>query len=400
MSVYENAKTMSKEEIMEKIAALGIQEAGLCAGSLADRLAASLEEAKEENKETGIVAALNNADTDYVLLDVLKNDPEKVFQGIAIAAMAIGTENRTLCVPESETKLAEDLAGLASDYQVEVTADLVDLRGNKGKAIIHIVTAADLADAFAGNYVPGVYVSVNGGTVKKVPNGTKVAELLTPEELSGAKGLILGCRMCKPDAAALPVEKAGIVNGVVKVLTGKNCVVDETEKRLMASRKQSCGKCVFCREGLIQLQYMHREITQGRGKGEFVDLTKEIGEAMCFSTSCTLGQNSAKIALTAMESFPAEYEAHIRKKKCPSAVCAKLVNIYIDPRRCSGCGACEQVCPWDCIEGQPGYIHMLDDFDCVRCGKCAEVCETGAIVITTGRVPRVPYRLTKAGRFR
>ncbi len=400
MSAYENAKTMSREEIMEKIAALGIQEAGLCGGSLAGRLAASLAEAEEEKKETGIVAALNNADTDYALLEVLKNDPEKVLQGIAIAAMAIGTERKTLHVPESETELADSLAQLAANYQVEVAAGLVNLRANKGKAIIHIVTAADLADAFGGEYVPGVYVSVNGRPVKKVPNGTKVADLLSEEERAEARALILGYRMCKADAAALPVEEAGIANGVVKVLTSHHCVVVETEKQLMASRKQSCGKCVFCREGLIQLQYMQKEITQGRGKADFADLTKEIGEAMCFSTPCTLGQNSAKIALTAMENFPAEYEAHIKKKKCPSAVCAKLVNIYIDPKHCNGCGACETVCPYDCIEGQPGYIHMLDDFDCTKCGKCTEVCETGAIVITTGRVPRVPYRLTKVGRFR
>lgn len=397
MSAYENAKTMSREDVMEKIAALTIQEAGLCAGPLADRLAASLAEAEEEKKETGIVAALNNADTDYVLLEVLKNDPEKVLQGIAIAAMAIGTENKTLCLPERETELADSLAQLASNYHVEVMTGLVNLRANKGRAIIHMVTAADLADAFAGEYVPGVYVSVNGEAVKKVPNGTRVGELA---DMTDAKALILGYSMRRPDAAGLAVEEAGIANGVVKVLTSHSCVVDETEKRLMASRKQSCGKCVFCREGLIQLQYMQKEITEGRGKGDFVDLTKEIGEAMCFSTPCTLGQNSSKIALTAMENFPAEYEAHIKKKKCPSAVCTKLVNIYIDPKHCNGCGACENVCPYDCIEGQPGYIHMLDDFDCTKCGKCTEVCETGAIVITTGRIPRVPYRLTKVGRFR
>lgn len=393
MSALLETKAMDKMAVLEKIAALDIQEAGLCGGKLADRL----KECVETGADTGVVAALNNADTDYVLLEVLKNDPEKVLEGISIAAQALGTDDKTLCVPESEIELARSLAGLAAKYGVEVKAEFLNVRANEQKLLMHIVTAADLADGFRGNYAPGVYVSVNGSPVARVAYGTKIAELA---DVSNAKALILGYQVHKPEAAELAVEEAGIANGVVKVLTAHDCVVNETEKRVMASRKQSCGKCVFCREGLIQLQYMQKEITEGRGKAEYVDLTKEIGEAMCFSTPCTMGQTSAKIALTAMEGFAAEYEAHIKKKRCPSAVCTKLVNIYINPKRCTGCGACVDTCPHGCIEGQPSYIHMLDDYDCTKCGTCVEACPHGAIVLTTGRVPKVPFRMTKVGRFR
>lgn len=397
MSAFEYAKTMSREEILEKIAALDIREAGLCGGKLADRLAQSLEECAELGMESGVAAALNNADTACVLLEVLKNDPEKVLEGIAIAALALGTENKALYVPEAETELAKSLTDLAEKYQVEVKAEFVNVRANAGKALIHIVTAADLSDAFSGSYVPGVYVSVNGGAVRKAANGTTVAALA---DMADAKALLLGYEIRKPDAANLPVEEAGIANGVVKVLTAHDCVVAETEKHLTASRAQSCGKCVFCREGLIQLQYMQKEITEGRGKAGYVELTKEIGEAMCVSTPCTMGQTSAKIALTAMDQFAGEYEAHIKKKRCPAAVCSSLVNIYISPKHCTGCGDCVAACPAGCIEGQPGYIYMLDDYDCTKCGACVKACGSGAIVLTTGRVPRVPYRPTKVGKFR
>ena len=393
MSAVLETKTMDKTEILEKIAALDIREAGLCGGKLADRL----KECAKTGADTGVAAALNNADTDCVLLEVLKNEPEKVLEGISIAAQALGTDDKILYVPESETELANSLAGLAAKYGVEVKAEFLDIRANEKKLLMHIVTAADLADGFRGSYAPGVYVSVNGGPVKKVAYGTKISELA---DLSDAKALILGYQLHKPEAAGLTVEEAGIANGVVKVLTAHDCVVAETEKRVMASRKQSCGKCVFCREGLIQLQYMQKEITEGRGKAEYVELTKEIGEAMCFSTPCTMGQTSAKIALTAMEGFASEYEAHIKKKRCPSAVCTKLVNIYINPKCCVGCGACVDACPHGCIEGQPGYIHMLDDYDCTKCGTCVEACPNGAIILTTGRVPKVPFRMTKVGRFR
>ena len=299
MSALLETKTMAKTEILEKIAALDIREAGLCCGKLADRL----KECAKTGTDTGVAAALNNADTDRVLLEVLKNDPEKVLEGISIAAQALGTSDKTLYVPESEAELANSLADLAAKYRVEVKAEFLDVRVNEKKLLMHIVTAADLTDGFRGNYVPGVYMSVNGGPVAKVTCGTKISELA---DLSDAKALVLGYQLHKPEAAGLAVEEAGIANGVVKVLTTHDCVVAETEKRVMASRKQSCGKCVFCREGLIQLQYMQKEITEGRGKAEYVELTKEIGEVMCFSTPCTMGQTSAKIALTAMEGFAAE----------------------------------------------------------------------------------------------
>jgi fumarate reductase flavoprotein subunit/NADH-quinone oxidoreductase subunit F len=183
-------------------------------------------------------------------------------------------------------------------------------------------------------------------------------------------------------------------------LTEKDCIVAETEKKLLETRRQSCGKCVFCREGLIQLAYMQKEITEGRGKMEYLDLTKEIGEAMCDSTPCSMGQTCAKIALTAIDRFADEYEAHIKKKNCPAGVCSAFVAMYIDPQSCNGCGDCVDVCPLDCIEGKSGYIHMIDEFDCSKCGKCMEVCEEGAIHKTTGKVPKLPNRLTKVGKFR
>ncbi|MBQ5746785.1 MAG: hypothetical protein IIV81_02485, partial [Clostridia bacterium] len=82
---------------------------------------------------------------------------------------------------------------------------------------------------------------------------------------------------------------------------------------LLSCGTYSVNRCVFCREGLIQLEYMQKEITQARGKSNFADLTKEIGEAMCYNTLCTVGQVSAKIALSAFEKFGGEFDAHIKK---------------------------------------------------------------------------------------
>ena len=57
-------------------------------------------------------------------------------------------------------------------------------------------------------------------------------------------------------------------------------------------------------------------------------------------------------------------------------------------------------CEQDCIEGKNKYIHMIDEFDCDLCGKCMEICPEEAIVKTSGKVPKLPNRLTKVGKFK
>lgn len=57
----------------------------------------------------------------------------------------------------------------------------------------------------------------------------------------------------------------------------------------------------------------------------------------------------------------------------------------LDPARCRGHAACDEVCPTDAIEvGQQGssWSWRIDRAACVSCGLCAEVCPTGALSIS------------------
>ena len=100
MSALECAMKLSREEVLEQIKTSGLKEYGLEKELLSERLVRAVEESKEEEKELGVVAALNNADTTGVLLEVLLADPQKVMDGIAIAAYALGTEKKALYLPE------------------------------------------------------------------------------------------------------------------------------------------------------------------------------------------------------------------------------------------------------------------------------------------------------------
>jgi ferredoxin len=233
-----------------------------------------------------------------------------------------------------------------------------------------------------------------------VPSGTKVSELVTsgPEDI---KAVEIGTKLYDISGLELEIDETlPLSSGTITVITNKECIIAEAEKRLLRLRQISCGKCTFCREGLIQLHTMEKEIAAGKGKAEYTAMMSEIGEAMVFSTPCSVGQTGSDYVLGSLQYFQSEYDAHIKKKNCPANVCKSFLAIYIDPNACEGCEECADVCPADCIEGKAGYIHMIDEFDCTKCGKCIEVCENDAIVQTTGRLPKLPNRLTKCGKFK
>lgn len=404
MSLLEKVQAMSSQEILEEIKKSGLQEYGLCKQPVYDLLMNAKKESEEEEKMPGVAAALNNADTDSVLAVLLKKSPEKIMEGISVASLALETAKKELYLPDGNEELKNSLQPLAEKYEVAIKTGIVNVREEKGSALLHIVTAQNLAEWFLGDYEEKYYVSVNNDEPVQISGDVAIEKLIEDAGIDKehVKALFYGYEYHLPTVEELQktVKDAGITNGLLKVLTDKECIVQETEKRLLESRKTSCGKCVFCREGLIQLEHMQKEITEGRGKQEFIELTKEIGGAMCCSTPCTMGQNSSRVALSAVSLFEEEYETHIKKKKCPSGVCTAFVNLYIDPSVCNGCGECMDVCPKDCIEGKAKYIHMIDEFDCTKCGKCIEACPEEAIVRTTGKLPKLPTRLTKVGKFR
>lgn len=374
--------------ILEQIKSVGLKEYGVCPEDVSEKLAAC-------RGAEGLVAALNNADVEGPALGLLRDDPEKVFAGMDLAAEIIGTQRKVLHIPDYASELTEALAGAAQAHGVELVQGIVNVRACANCCVTHIVTMADIADIAAGTYEDGVYVSVNGGRFAKVPGETKLATLLGDQ----VKGVKTGYVVRGPKALELTAAEAGIENGVLNAITEVDCVVSLVQGQLLACRKQSCGKCVFCREGLLQLEAMQKDMTVGKGRPDELDMTKEIGEAMIFSTPCSMGQNASRVALSAVDAFRGEYDEHIKKRRCPADVCTAFRKVYVDPTVCTGCGKCRAACPADAIDGAGGYVHMVFDNWCTKCGECIPACPENAIHLTTGQVPRLPVRMMRVGRF-
>jgi NADH:ubiquinone oxidoreductase subunit F (NADH-binding) len=110
-------------------------------------------------------------------------------------------------------------------------------------------------------------------------------------------------------------------SGSILVIDGDACIVDQAKCSLSFIQNESCGKCVFCREGTMQMAEILTDITEGRGKTHDIDLLLELGEGLKLGAQCDLGRAAPNPALTAIRYFREEVEAHIKERRCQARVC-------------------------------------------------------------------------------
>ena len=126
MSALENAKTMGKAEVIARIAESGLLEFGVDRTPVAEKWNLVNEEREFQTNPIRVVAGLNNADTNGVLLALLKENPEKVFAGMEIASVAVEAEEMYLYIPEKEAAYAEEIADQASARGIQVKTGIVN----------------------------------------------------------------------------------------------------------------------------------------------------------------------------------------------------------------------------------------------------------------------------------
>jgi ferredoxin len=57
-----------------------------------------------------------------------------------------------------------------------------------------------------------------------------------------------------------------------------------------------------------------------------------------------------------------------------------FMNIRIDKKKCTGCGACIEVCPTEAIQMDGGLVVLIQAA-CSQCQACVDICPTGAISV-------------------
>ena len=170
-------------------------------------------------------------------------------------------------------------------------------------------------------------------------------------------------------------------SGGMIVMDEGTCMVDVAKYFVHFLQEESCGKCLPCREGLKRMGEILDRITEGKGNEEDLSLLEELAEVVADTSLCGLGKTAPNPVLSALRYFRPEFEAHIRQKKCPAAVCTPLIQYSISKTDCTGCGACARICPTQAIKGDKKQSHLILADICSKCGSCMDVCKADAVMV-------------------
>ena len=250
-----------------------------------------------------------------------------------------------------------------------------DSPGTKAFALTGNVVNTGLIEVPMGTTIREVIFDIGGG----IPDGKKFKAV----QIGGPSG---GCLTFDERHLDLPLsfdslKKVGamIGSGGMVVMNEDTCMVEVARFFMSFTQRESCGKCIPCREGTKRMLEILEKIVAGNGTVEDLDLLKEIADTVKNTALCGLGKTAANPVLSTLEYFHDEYLAHVVDKVCPAKQCKGLMALEIDSQLCKGCSKCARNCPVNAISGKIKEPFVIDKNKCIKCGACIESCAFQAI---------------------
>ena len=172
-----------------------------------------------------------------------------------------------------------------------------------------------------------------------------------------------------------------IGSGGLVVMDENTCMVEVARFFMNFTQRESCGKCVPCREGTKRMLEILEKIVAGKGEESDLDELSELAEMIRSMALCGLGKSAPLPVISTLNTFYDEYKEHIIDKKCRAKVCTALRRFVINPEFCIGCGKCSRNCPAGAITGAKKQPHVINNDVCIKCGACKDNCSFDAIYI-------------------
>jgi NADH:ubiquinone oxidoreductase subunit F (NADH-binding) len=174
---------------------------------------------------------------------------------------------------------------------------------------------------------------VNRPGIYELPFGTPLRYLV--ENCGGgikSSRKIKAVMPAAPSSAFLPGEKidtpldhksmreagSSLGCGVVRLIPEGTCIVEEVLKISEFFTAESCGQCPACRMETNTLTMLLKKVQQGQGGRQILE---QFGKVLAFNKGkgfCNLIGMPGPPIESALQLFPADFEAHLTTGKCPS----------------------------------------------------------------------------------
>ena len=170
-------------------------------------------------------------------------------------------------------------------------------------------------------------------------------------------------------------------SGGLVVMDENTCMVEVARFFMSFTQRESCGKCVPCREGTKRMLEILEKIVAGKGELSDLDQLEELAHMVQDMALCGLGKSAPLPVISTLNRFRDEYVEHIVEKKCRAKVCGALRKFHINPEFCIGCGKCAKNCPAGAISGKIKTPYHINNDLCIKCGACKDNCNFDAVYV-------------------
>lgn len=148
------------------------------------------------------------------------------------------------------------------------------------------------------------------------------------------------------------------------------CPVDTTRAFIDMCHSQTCGKCVPCRIGLMQLKELMSNVLDGKASMSTLDLIEDTAKSIQETADCAIGFEAARMVYRSIKYCRDDYEEHVKNGRCACLITQPV--------------PCVALCPANV--DIPGYIALVREgryADAVRLIRkdnpfpttCAFICE-------------------------
>ena len=233
-----------------------------------------------------------------------------------------------------------------------------------------------------GTTLREVVLNIGGGITdrrgKVKPNGFKAVQIGGP---SG--GCLTQEHLDLPlDYDSLRGVGAMVGSGGLVAMNEKTCMVSIARFFMDFTQRESCGKCVLCREGTRQMLAHAGRHHRGPRHRRDAGAAGEAGAWPCKRARSAAWARRRRTRCSRRCAISAtKYDAHVFHKHCPTGQCKALAKPE-HRRRPSAKAAprARKKCPVGAITGEKKQAHVIDQAKCIMCGVCADTCKFEAVV--------------------